>query len=306
MNTTANPRVVITGGTGLVGSTLAGTFSQPTILSRRPDSVSATVPGAIGAGWDPSAGSAPAEALAGADVIYNLAGEPIASGRWSDEKRRRIIESRKLATRTLVNTIASLDERPRVLVSASAIGFYGDRGDERLDEASAAGEDFLAEVCKTWEDEAVKAEALGVRVVRVRIGVALSPEGGALGKMLLPFKMGAGGRVGSGKQWMSWIHLDDLVRLLRFVALESDVSGPVNATAPEPVRNAEFTDTLGSVLRRPTVIPLPKFALRAVAGEASDLLLASQRVHPNVAMGLGFAFEFSELQPALEDLVGRR
>jgi len=230
-----------------------------------------------------------------------LAGENVAQ-RWTAESKQRILESRVTGTRNLVRALAKLPRKPGALVCASAIGYYGSRGDETLAESSPPGAGFLPEVCAAWEGEAQAAEAFGMRVVRIRIGIALDPRGGALKRMLPPFRMGAGGKLGDGRQWMSWIHLDDLAELFRF-AVENPISGPLNGVAPSPLRNADFTRELARALGRPALFPVPRFALRALFGEMSGVLLSSQRVVPEAAEAAGFRFRFPELGPALADML---
>jgi uncharacterized protein (TIGR01777 family) len=261
-------------------------------LVRRP------VRGAAEVQWNPAAvDAAPFE---GADAVVHLAGENIAGGRWTAERKQKILDSRKDGTRNLAQSIAAAGRKPEVLVSASAVGIYGNRGDEVLTESSASGDGFLAGVSRAWEEALAAARAAGVRVVSPRIGVVLDGKGGALPKMALPFKFGAGGRVGSGKQWMSWITLDDLVRLLIFAMTNRDLQGPVNAVAPQAVTNAEFTRTLARVLHRPAIFPAPAFAMRLLLGEMADeLLLSGQRVEPKVAMERGFRFQYPQLETAL-------
>jgi hypothetical protein len=237
------------------------------------------------------------------DVVIHLAGEPVAQ-RWTAEAKRRIRESRVAGTRNLVEALATLTHRPEVLICASAIGYYGSRGDEILTESSSPGSGFLPEVCVAWEREAQAAEAFGMRVVRVRTGLVLAAGGGALVRMLPPFRMGVGGRLGSGQQWMSWIHLEDLVGLFQF-AVERQVRGPLNAVAPHPVTNSDFTRELARALRRPALFPVPGFALRLLFGEMAEVLLASQRVTPAAAEAAGFRFRFPQLAPALEGLLRR-
>jgi uncharacterized protein (TIGR01777 family) len=244
----------------------------------------------------------PADSLAGADAIVHLAGEPLAQ-RWTPEAKRRIRGSRVEGTRRLVEALPALPRRPAVLVCASAIGYYGSRGEEVLTESSAPGEGFLTELCLAWEKTAGLAEALDLRVVNLRNGIVLGPEGGALAKMLLPFRLGLGGRLGSGRQWMSWIHIDDLVGLIRLALERSELRGPINATAPNPVTNSEFTDTLAAVLYRPALLPVPAFALRALFGEMGEVMLGSQRVLPRVAESAGFQFQYPDLKQALEHLL---
>ena len=289
-------RVLITGASGLIGSALRGALRreghEAVALVRRP------VRGAAEVQWNPAAvDAAPFE---GADAVVHLAGENIAGGRWTAERKQKILDSRKDGTRNLAQSIAAAGRKPEVLVSASAVGIYGNRGDEVLTESSASGDGFLAGVSRAWEEALAAARAAGVRVVSPRIGVVLDGKGGALPKMALPFKFGAGGRVGSGKQWMSWITLDDLVRLLIFAMTNRDLQGPVNAVAPQAVTNAEFTRTLARVLHRPAIFPAPAFAMRLLLGEMADeLLLSGQRVEPKVAMERGFRFQYPQLETAL-------
>ena len=237
------------------------------------------------------------------DVVIHLAGEPIAQ-RWTAEAKRRIRESRVAGTSNLVEALGRLPHRPEALICASAIGYYGSRGDEILTESSAPGSGFLPEVCVAWEREAQAAEAFGMRVVRVRTGIVLDSNGGALVRMLPPFRMGVGGRLGTGRQWMSWIHLEDLAALFQF-AVESQVRGPLNAVAPHPVTNADFTRELALALRRPAMFPVPEFALRLLFGEMAGVLLDSQRVAPAAAEAAGFRFRFPQLAAALAALLRR-
>jgi hypothetical protein len=246
------------------------------------------------------------EALRGVDAVVHLAGESIAEGRWTAEKKRRIRESRVEGTRAIAAAMASLEPRPRVLVAASAIGYYGDRGATQLDEASRPGEGFLVEVCQAWEAATASAQEAGIRVVNGRLGVVLSRHGGALARMLTPFMLGAGGKIGGGKQYMSWITLDDAARAFAF-ALENDrLTGPANFVSPNPVSNAEFTKTLGRVLRRPTILPMPAMAARAAFGQMADeLLLASARVTPARLTEARFSFEYPQLEEALRHVLHR-
>ncbi len=238
----------------------------------------------------------------GCEVVIHLAGEPVAQ-RWTASAKQRIADSRTLGTRGVVEAISKLEQKPRVLVSASAVGYYGSRGDEILTEASAPASDFLGQVATAWEAEARKAEGFGMRVVLPRIGVVLGKNGGALGQMLLPFKLGVGGRLGSGHQWMSWIHLEDLCSMILFAIRNDKISGPINAVAPIPVTNADFTKALGRALHRPTIFPVPTVALRLLFGEMSTVLLDGQRVLPEVARAAGFQYQFSDLDSALKDAV---
>jgi len=295
--------ITITGASGLVGTRLVRALKQDghdvARLGRK------RTGGAGEHAWNPEAGTVDDAALAGCDAVVHLAGENIAARRWSDVQKARIRDSRVQGTRTICQAIVRQSRKPRVLVSASAIGFYGDRGDELLTEASGAGSGFLPEVCVAWERETEAALEAGVRVVRLRIGVVLSPEGGALAKMLTPFKLCVGGVLGSGRQYMSWIDLDDLVAAIRFALVTDGLSGAVNATTPQPVTNREFTKTLGKVLSRPTVFPMPAFAARAAFGEMADaLLLASTRVMPARLEAAGFSFGYPSLEGSLRHQVG--
>lgn len=300
-------RVILTGASGFlgraVGKRLAEAGHELLVLGRR-------APSWLRAGdgfhrWDAMDDAAPVEALEGTDAVVHLAGEPVAQ-RWTQGAKQRIQRSRVEGTRALVEAISRLKARPKVLVSASAIGYYGDRGDEVLTEDSSRGDGFLAEVCAAWEREASKAEELGLRVSRVRFGVVLGRDGGALAKMLPPFRAGLGGPIGRGRQWMSWIHVADAVGILQFILETPEAKGAWNATAPVPVRNAEFSRALGGVLRRPAVFPAPPFVLGLVFGEMSTMLTGSQRVEPEAALEAGYRFEFPELEAALKDLLTTR
>jgi uncharacterized protein len=299
-------KILMTGATGLIGRGLCRTLSSEghavVGLSRSPEKASGVDVQEM-LKWDPLSGPPSRQAFQGVDAVVHLAGEPIAERRWSDEQKKRIRDSRTVSARNIVNGLRSLDSRPAALISGSAIGFYGDRGDEKLYEDSAAGRGFMSELCKDWEAEAEHARQLGMRVAEIRTGIALSPEGGALKKLLTPFKLGLGGPLGSGQQWFSWIHIDDIVGIFRH-ALLSSISGPVNGTAPEPVTNAEFTKQLGRALHRPAFLPVPKFGLQALMGEMSEALLGSQRVIPKAIMEAGYKFIYPTLAPALEDLLG--
>jgi uncharacterized protein (TIGR01777 family) len=250
--------------------------------------------------WHPNQRSIDSERVSGFDVVVHLAGESIASGRWTDEKKRKIRESRVDGTTLLSRALAQSSKAPAAFISASAIGYYGNRADELLNEKSAPGNDFLAEVCVAWERATGEAEARGVRTVHARFGIILDQEGGALAKMLTPFRMGVGGRIGDGKQWMSWIALVDVLKGLKFVIENESIAGPVNFVAPNPVTNGEFTKTLGDALSRPTLFPMPSFAVRLAFGEMADaLLLSSAKVEPKRLQESGYRFEFENLQPAL-------
>lgn len=245
----------------------------------------------------------PLDSISRLDAIIHLAGEPVAQ-RWNADVKRRIYESRVEGTHKLVSAISELKHKPSVLVCASAVGYYGDGGDELLTEESAAGEDFLSKVCIDWEREAFRAKELGVRVVVVRISVVLGRDGGALKKMLTPFRLGIGGRFGSGRQWMPWIHIEDLVQLFIYAAENRDVSGALNGCAPEPVRNADFVKALGRALHRPAILPMPKFALKLALGEVAHSITSSLRVMPEATQRTGFRFEYPQLENALNSLLG--
>jgi uncharacterized protein (TIGR01777 family) len=269
------------------------------VLSRNPDPASAKLGSAQLLRWDPEAESAPAKAFADVEVVFNLAGESIAHGRWTHEKKRRIRESRVRSTQNLIAGIAALKKPPAVLVSASAVGYYGDRGNDELGEESPSGHGFLAEVCAEWEDAAMAATKLGVRVVCARMGVVLAKGGGALAQMLRPFRMGVGGKVADGKQWVPWIHIEDAIRMLVFAAERPTIRGAMNAVSPNPITNAYFTRTLGGALHRPTFLSVPKLALRAALGEMSEVVTASCRAFPRVAEQNGFRFRYPQLGEAL-------
>jgi len=292
--------IAVSGSRGLVGSALLKDLSGVEVLRlARPGGGDG---GAVH--WDPEGGSFDAARLEGCDGVVHLAGEPIAARRWSAAQKEKIRKSRVEGTRLLVEGLRRLTTKPRALVSASAVGYYGDRSDEVLVETSTPGDDFLAGVAQAWEAEALRAAAEGIRVVVLRFGVVLAREGGALKKMLLPFRMGAGGRLGGGQQWMSWIHIGDLVRIIRLALSDQRLSGPVNAVSPGPARNADFARTLGHVLRRPAVLPAPPFMMRLALGEMADaLLLSSQRAVPRVLLGHGFVHRFPHLEGALRDLL---
>ena len=302
-------RVLVTGATGFIGHRLLKKLNSPRVLSRKAAKAETELKefGVTAFDWDPLKGPPPQAAFEGVDAVIHLAGDPVASGRWTKAKKARIRESREVGTRNLVDTLAALPRRPAVLVSASAVGIYGDRGDEELTEASRPGSDFLAEVCMAWELAAMAAVQVGIRVVPIRIGIVLGEGGGALGKMLTPFKLGLGSPLGSGRQYMPWIHIDDLVEMLLFAVREPQAHGPLNGVAPHPVTNREFTKTLGKVLGRPIFMPaVPRFALKIMLGEVADVLVSSQRAVPRAALAAGFAFKFPELEAALRDVLGKK
>jgi len=294
-------RITITGGSGRIGATLVERLrargDDVTLLSRSPGK---------GTEWHPEREPAPASALAGRDAVIHLAGEDVAQ-RWDDDAKRRIRDSRVLGTRNLVLGLEQVPEgaRPRVLVSGSASGYYGDRGDEPVDESAAPGTDFLARVCVDWEAEAVRAEALGLRVVRLRTGVVLDKDGGALAKMLPFFRAGVGGPVAGGRQQMPWIHLDDEVGLILAALDGPDWSGPVNGAAPAPVDNRTFSRALGRALHRPAFAPVPAFAVKLLYGEMAAIVTGGVRMVPARAQELGYAFAHPALDEALRDALGR-
>jgi uncharacterized protein (TIGR01777 family) len=298
-------KALVTGATGFVGPRLLRLLDQPVVLSRNAERARRTLGSLAGPifRWDPLQGPPPAEAFEGVDAVLHLAGESVAEVRWTAAQKARIRDSRVLGTRHLVQGIGRAEPRPRVLVSASAVGYYGDRGDEELTEASSPAHDFLADVCVAWEEEARAAEKHGTRVVTARTGIVLGAGGGALGKMLTPFKLGAGGPLGNGRQWMPWIHVDDLARLYVHAAQAADVRGPMNAVAPHPVRNTEFTKALARQLHRPAFMPAPYLGLRLLFGEFAQVLFASQRVIPKVALDTGFEFQYPDIATALRDIL---
>ena len=298
-------KVLISGSHGLVGKALISSLSSDGHEIVR--LVRGTPSGPAEVEWHPNEGRIDAANLEGFDAVVHLAGESIASGRWTDEKKRAIRDSRVKGTALLSEALARLSRPPAVFLSASAIGYYGDRGDEVLTEKSAPGKDFLASVCVEWENATRAAIEKGIRTVHTRFGIILDAEEGALGKMLTPFRMGIGGRVGHGRQWMSWIAIEDVVNGLRFVIEDKTTSGPINFVAPNAVRNAEFTKSLGHVLSKPTLFPVPAFGVRLAFGEMGDaLLLSSQRVEPRVLRERGFVFRWARLDEALRHLLARR
>ena len=295
-------RVTLTGATGRLGGRLVRALrdrdDELTVLSRSPEGARQRLGDIEAHAWDPGSGPAPAAALAGRDAVVHLAGEDLAQ-RWSEDTKRRILESRELGTRHLVEGLRAADPRPAALVSASAVGFYGSRGDERLDEEAPPGDDFPARVCAAWEREAAAAEGLGLRVVRVRTGVVLDAEGGALEKMLPPFKLGVGGPVAGGRQYVPWIHVDDVIGIYVRAIDDPAWAGAVNATAPEPVTNRELSKALGRALHRPAVAPVPGFAVKLLYGEMATLVIGGQRAVPRRALEHGYEFRHPELDEAL-------
>src|SRR5580693_5752185 len=296
-------KILVAGSSGLVGTALVGTLAREghTVCRLvRPQSLS-TMDAKTGfdVAWNPATGELGGAGV-GPDAVVNLAGASIADGRWTTARKNLLRTSRIDSTRALVEALAKMNARPSVLVSASAIGIYGNRADETLTEESNPGSDFLAGLTREWEAEALKAEAIGVRVVLARFGIILARDGGALPKMILPFRFFAGGRIGSGKQWMSWVTLEDVVEILRLALEHGEVRGPINVISPQPLQNVEFTKTLASALHRPALFPAPPFALRLALGEMADaLLLSSQRVLPHKLQQLGYHFLHPDLKNAL-------
>ncbi|MEP7213546.1 MAG: TIGR01777 family oxidoreductase [Acidobacteriota bacterium] len=296
-------KILITGASGLIGKALQASFRQKgyeMLLASRKEPKNANE-----IKWDLENGFADASKLEGVEAVVHLAGENVSGGlRWSDEKKKAIRDSRVIGTRSVVDAMAAMNVKPKVFIASSAIGFYGDRADEVMTESSSAGTTFLSEVCTEWEAESRRAEDAGIRTVLLRTGIVLSKDGGALAAMLTPFKFGVGGVVGSGKQWMSWISLDDMVGIINFAIEQENIRGAVNAVAPNPVTNEEFTKALGDVLYRPTFLPLPAFAVNMVFGEMGDaLLLASTRVIPKRIEDAGYKFEYTDIRKAIEHAV---
>lgn len=306
--------VVLTGGTGLIGKALVSALTQRgdkvLLLVRNPEKAKSELPNLAGYyAWDAMSESGEwTRALASADAVIHLAGTPVAA-RWNDDYKKEIYDSRIISTRNLVRAIAQLEAKPKVFVTASGVGYYGNQGYDSnvaiLDESAPPATDFLARVCVDWEKEAYEAEKLGVRAVAVRTGVVLSTKGGALEKMLTPFKLFAGGPIGSGKQWVSWIHIDDQVGLYLFAVDNEMVKGALNAVAPNPVQMSELAQTLGKVLSRPSLFPVPKAALELLFGEAASVIAEGQRVVPKRALELGFSFKYPTLEGALRDVVAK-
>lgn len=300
-------KITLTGATGFLGARLVREFissgHELSVLGRhRSQSLPPAVPFTT---WDSMQGEPSTESLTGTEAVINLAGEPVAR-RWNAEVKRSIRTSRVDGTRSLVQALSRLSRPPRLLINASAIGFYGSRGDEILTEESRPGDDFLAEVTRDWELAADGAAQFGARVVKVRTGIVLGREGGALAQMLPPFRAGLGGRLGSGEHWMSWIHVEDTVGLILFALGNAAVDGALNATSPSPVRNREFTRELAAVLHRPAIFPVPSFAMKAMFGEMANVILASQRVLPAASQNFGYQFRFPHLREALENILSAR
>jgi hypothetical protein len=304
-------RIIITGATGFIGAPLCSALKNAghrvTVLTRSRDAAEKS----LGAGyelveWQPPTSGEWEAAIGGAEGVINLAGENIGASRWTKKRKQVIIGSRLAATGAIVNAIGKAKNKPKVLVNASAVGFYGPRGDEEVTEQSqsSAGSDFLAQTVQQWENEAKKAEAYGTRVVLLRNGIVLEKDGGALARMLLPFRLFIGGPIGSGRQWMSWIHRDDVMGLILFALQNGNARGVINATAPNPVTMQEFCMTLGKAMHRPSWLPAPGFALKILLGEMSMLVLTGQKVLPKQAEKLGYKFQYPELGAALRAIVG--
>ena len=300
-------RTIITGGSGLIGRALAAELAaaehEVIVLSRAPARVSGLPAGVRAVGWDGRTAEGWQDLADGATAIVNLAGESIAAGRWTAARKQRIADSRHQAGAAVVQAVTGATTRPQVVIQASAVGYYGPRGDETITEDSAAGDDFLAQICVPWETSTEEVERLGVRRAIIRTGIVLSREGGALPQMMLPFRLFAGGPLGSGRQGFPWIHLADEVSAIRWLIEREDASGPFNLAAPETLTNAEFGRVLGRVMRRPSFMPTPGFALRLVLGELSTLLLDGQRQVPQRLLDLGFTFRFPTAEAALRDLL---
>lgn len=293
---------LVTGGTGFIGRHLVPRLDSPVVVGRNEEKIRAVLGDVTALQWnmdEPLSSSIPD----GVDTVFHLAGESVFKGRWNDTKKDMIMDSRVQGTRHLIKILGGLDKPPESLVCASAIGYYGSRGDELLNEDSSSGSEFLAQVCRAWEDEAGKAEEFGTRVVSIRIGLVLGRDGGALPEMLLPFKLGLGGRIGSGRQYMSWIHIEDLIAIFLFAAGNRELRGPINAVAPNPVTNRIFTATLASVLHRPAFFAVPGSVLRITLGEFASVLLSSQRVIPEKLSRAGYSFTYPDLLPALRNLI---
>ncbi len=300
-------RVIVTGGTGLIGralvASLAGDGHEVIVLSRDPQRGGSWPAGVRLERWDGYTANGWGPLADGADAIVNLAGENIAAGRWTAERKRRIRESRVNAGRAIVQAVEAATRKPSVLIQSSATGYYGPRGDEELMESAPPGRDFLAQTSLLWEDSTAPVERWGVRRAVIRTGVVLSAEGGALPRMLLPFRLFVGGPLGSGRQWLPWIHIADEVRAIRFLIEQEAASGPFNLAAPNPVTNAQFSRALGKALGRPAWMPVPALALRLLFGEMATVLLNGQRAVPHRLLQLGFTFRFAEVEAALRDLL---
>ena len=301
-------KIAIVGATGFVGSRLVEqlttTGHQVTIFTRNPQAATSRFPAAEIVGYSPLKSGDWQKSISGCDAVVNLAGEAIAEKRWTSAQKQLILESRKLGTEKIVEAIAQAEIKPQVLINASAIGYYGTSETAKFDETSPAGNDFLAEVCTAWETAAQAVTASGTRLVILRLGIVLGENGGALGKMLAPFSAFVGGPIGSGKQWFSWIHRDDVVKLITTAITDTQMQGVYNATAPNPVTMQDFAQTLGNVMSRPSWLPVPNFALEALLGEGAIVVLQGQQVVPSHTLAQGFSFQYPSLQPALSAILG--
>ncbi|HEV7667879.1 MAG TPA: TIGR01777 family oxidoreductase [Thermoanaerobaculia bacterium] len=303
-------RVIITGGTGLIGTALAARLAteahEPIVLTRDPDKARADLPpGVRAAGWDGKSGAGWWDLIDAGTTIVHLAGAGVADARWTAARKREIHDSRTVSGAAVLAAIREAKAKPRALLQASAVGYYGPRGDGPITESEPPGSTFLAEVCVEWEESTREVETQGVRRAVLRTGLVLTPKGGALGKMLLPAKLGANGPLGSGRQGFPWIHLEDEIGAIRFLIDRDDATGPFNLTAPNPPSQAEFAKALGRALHRPSFLPAPAFALRLALGEMADALLTGQRVMPERLLELGYRFRFPDLDGALADLLGK-
>ncbi len=302
-------RVVITGGTGLIGRQLAASLHEDKheviVLSRNPNQPAKLPAGVRVERWDGRSAAGWGRWADGADAIVNLAGAGIADSRWSDERKREIVASRVDAGKAVIEAVRAASVKPAVVIQSSAVGYYGSRGSETLSEASQPGSDFLADVCVEWEKSTEAVEAMGVRRAVIRTGIVLSAEGGALPKMLLPFKFFAGGKIGSGQQYFPWIHMEDEVGAIRFLMHHAQAAGPFNLAAPTPPTNADFVKAVGEAMGRPSIMPAPGFALKAAFGEMSTVLLDGQRAEPQRLLELGYRFRFTDPVAALKDVLGK-
>ncbi|WP_310427276.1 TIGR01777 family oxidoreductase [Chamaesiphon sp. VAR_48_metabat_135_sub] len=301
-------KIAIAGATGFVGSRLVEQLQaqghQVLILTRSPQQASKRFPQAQVVGYNPLKSGDWQESISGCDAVINLAGEPIAEKRWTPAQKRVMMESRQIGTQKIVEAISLATSKPPVLINASAIGYYGTSETAKFDETSPAGTDFLAQVCTAWETAAQAASANGTRVVVLRLGIVLGENGGALGKMLAPFNAFVGGPIGSGNQWFSWIHRDDVVKLIIAALTDTQMQGVYNATAPNPVTMTDFAHTLGTVMNRPSWLPVPNFALEALLGEGAIVVLQGQQVMPTQTLSRGFEFQYPTLKPALAEILG--
>jgi uncharacterized protein len=301
-------KIAIAGATGFVGSRLVEQLQaqghEVVIFTRSPQQASNRFAKAQIVGYEPLKSGEWQQAISGCDAVVNLAGEPIAEKRWTPAQKRTILDSRQLGTQKIVAAIAAANVKPAVLINASAIGYYGTSETSKFNEDSPAGQDFLAEVCTAWETAAQAVTATGTRLVILRLGIVLGENGGALGKMLAPFSAFVGGPIGSGKQWFSWVHRDDVVKLIIMAITDSQMQGVYNATAPNPVTMADFSQTLGAVMNRPSWLPVPNFALEALLGEGAIVVLEGQQVIPTHTLAQGFEFQYPTLTPALKAILG--